>query len=232
MLVKYWMRRGVVTIDAEASMQGAISRMKEYAVPLVPVVKNGRLVGVITDRDLKRASPSDATLLETHELLYLLSKIKIEDIMTKNPIIVPDNYTLEEAADVLLKHNISGAPVLDEQGQIVGSISQKEIFRALISLSGLEKRGIHFAFEVEDRPGSIKEVTDVIRKCGGRLVSILTSYERARHGFRHLYVRAYAIDREKMPQLMGELKEKALLLYMVDHRENKREIFVESNRIG
>lgn len=232
MLVKYWMRKVVMSVDAKDSMQDAISIMKEYHLPLLPVVKDDKLVGVITDRDLKRASASDATTLSVHELAYLISQIKVANIMTKNPISVAPDDTLEEAASLLLKHEISGAPVVDRKGRIMGIIGQREIFGALVSLCGLEQRGVQFAFQIEDRPGSIKEVTDVIRGYGGRLVSILTSYERAPAGNRHLYVRAYNINRENMDQMVADLKAKALMLYMVDHRDNKRIEFVDSVRIA
>jgi acetoin utilization protein AcuB len=78
---------------------------------------------------------------------------------------------------------------------------------------------------VEDRSGSIKDVTDIIRKYGGRIASILSSYDRVPKGNRRVYVRMYNIDRSKLPQLKDELREKAALLYMVDHRENVREIY-------
>jgi len=229
MLVKYWMKKEVFTIDVNASMHDAVSLMKQRQISILPVMQNGNLVGVVTDRDLKRASASDATLLDVHELMYLLAKIKISDIMTKDPISVPPDYTLEETAAVLLKHRISGAPVVDHQGTVVGIITKMDLFRALISLTGLEQRGVQFAFQVEDRPGSIKEVTDVIRGYGGRLVSILTSYERAAPGYRNVYVRAYRIDRHKIPRLLQDLRESAAVLYMVDHRDNVREEFVETS---
>lgn len=228
MLVKYWMRKDVVTVDVNDSMYEAMSLMKEHQVPMLPVLKKDNLVGVITDRDLKRASASDATSLDVHELIYLISRIKVSDIMSKNPVTVPPDYTLEETASMLLKNKISGAPVVDAQGRIAGIITQQDLFRALISLSGLEKRGVQFAFELEDRPGSIKEVTDIIRNYGGRLVSILSSYDRAPAGYRHVYIRAYELDREKMAQLTGDLRKKATMLYMVDLRENTREEYVKS----
>jgi len=229
MLVKYWMNSDVVTLDVNDTMQDALSKTKEHRLPLLPVLRKGKLVGIITDRDLKRASASDATTLDVHELAYLIAKIKAEDIMTKHPITVPPDFTLEETAAVLWMNNVSGVPVVDAQGNIVGTISQKDIFRALISLSGFTHRGLQFAFRVEDRPGSIKEVTDIIRKFGARLVSILTSSERAPAGYRNLYVRLYDIDRDKLPALMAELKQKAFMLYMVDHREDTREEYAESS---
>ena len=94
-----------------------------------------------------------------------------------------------------------------------------------MSLSGLSHRGVQFGFVLEDRPGSIKEVTDVIRSYGARLVSILSSYELAPEGHRNVYIRAFNIDREKLVNLKNELKKQAKMLYVVDHRENLREIY-------
>lgn len=230
MLVKYWMKKTVITVDVNDSMQDAISLMKEHFVPLLPVLKKGKLVGVVTDTDLKRASASDATTLDVHELAYLISKIRVGEIMTKNPITVPPDFTLEETAARLLMNDISAAPVVDETEKIVGTISQRELFLALTSLSGFARRGVQFAFILEDRPGSIKEVTDVIRRYGARLASILTSSERAPEGYRHVYVRAYDVDRDQMGKLLSELRAQAELLYMVDHRDNKREEYVQTGR--
>lgn len=227
MLVKNWMSKQVVTIDVEESMSLALSMLKEHKVRMLPVVKKGKLVGVISDTDLKRASASDATSLDVHEMLYLLSKIKIKDIMTKDPITVPPDYTVEETAEVLLKHGISGAPVVDKGGEIVGIITRDDLFKVLIALSGLGKRGIQFAFKVEDRPGSIKEITDIVRNHGGRIASILSTYERVPAGFRLVYIRAYDLKRDDLQQLVEELSGKALLLYLVDHREDIRHVYQE-----
>jgi acetoin utilization protein AcuB len=94
----------------------------------------------------------------------------------------------------------------------------------MVSLTGLKKRGIKFAFRLEDRPGSIKEVADIIREHGGRIAAILTSYDGVKEGYRKVYIRMYGVDRVKLPTLLEELKEDDKLLYMVDLRENKREI--------
>ena len=206
-------------------MQEATKLLKEHDIRILPVMKKGKLVGIVTDRDLKRASASDATTLEVHELLYLLSRIKVKKIMTKNPITVPLDYTVEETAEVLLENKISGVPVVDNEGKIVGTITETDLFRAMMSLTGLKSKGILFAFQLEDRPGSIKEVADIVREYGGRIASILSSYDRVQKGYRKAYIRMYGIDRIKLPQLKEELKEKATMLYMVDLRENKREIY-------
>lgn len=225
MLVSNWMSKDVISIDVDDSMQDAIKLLKQNDIRMLPVMKNEKLVGVVTDRDLKRSSASDATTLDIHELLYLISKIKVKDIMTKDPIIVPQNYTVEETAEVLLKNKISGAPVLDQNGHIVGIITQTDLFRVMIALTGVGNRGIQFAFQLDDRPGSIKEVADVIRKYGGRMVSILSSYENVAEGYRKVYIRMRSIDRPRLQKLKEELSQKAALIYMVDHREDEREIF-------
>lgn len=228
MLVKNWMSKEVWTVGVNDSMQQAISICREHKIRMLPVLKDGKLVGVLSDSDLKRASASDATTLDIHELLYLLSKIKVKDIMTKNPVTVPPDHTVEETAEILMNRRISGAPVVDEKGRVVGIITRDDLFKVLIALSGLGKKGIQWAFQVEDRPGSIKELTDLIRSYDGRIGSILSSYERVPPGFRIVYIRGYHIDRAKLPQLQNDLKKKATMLYIVDHRENKREVFQES----
>jgi len=225
MLVKNWMSKPAITIDANASMNDAIKLLKNHNIKMLPVMEKGKLVGIVTDRDLKRASASDATTLEIHELLYLISKIKIKEIMTKTPITVPLDYTIDETAEILLKNKISGVPVIDRYGDVVGSINQNDLFRIIISLTGAEKKGIQFGLEVEDRPGSIKEVTVIIREYGGRMASILTSYDLSYKGFRRVYIRMYGIDRFKLNNLKEALRKKATLLYMVDRREINRETF-------
>ena len=226
------MNKKVITIEERDSMQEAMKLMKENDIRMLPVMKKGKLVGIVTDRDLKRASASDATTLEIHEYIYLLSKIQVKEIMTKKPVTVPFDYTLEETAQVLLENKISGAPVLDHDGKIVGTITQSDIFRALVSLTGLSKRGISFAFMLEDRPGSIKDVADVIRKYSGRMASILSAYDSVPAGYRKVYIRMYNIDRARLPQLTEELSERGTLLYMVDHRENRREIYETQPKVS
>jgi len=225
MLVKDWMSLPVITIDEDASMQDAMGLLKRHGIRRLPVMKKGKLTGIITDRDLKSASASDASTLEIHELLYLLTKIKVKNIMTKDPITVPVDYTVEETAELLLRHKISGVPVLDKARELAGVITQTDLLRVMVSLTGVGKKGIQFGFKLEDRPGSIKEVADVIREHGGRMVSILTAYDEAPEGYRWAYIRMYSIDRARIDHLKRALGEKAPLLYMVDHRENRREIY-------
>ncbi len=225
MLVKNWMSKTVITADADDSIHDAMKLLKTHKIRMLPVIKKSKLVGVITDRDIKRASASDATTLSVHELNYILSKVKVKEIMPDRLITVPFDYTVEETAGVLLENKISGVPVIDHDGRVVGTITQTDLFKVLISLTGVGNRGVQFALQLKDRPGYIKEVSDIIREDKGHIVSILSSNEQVPEGYRNVYIRMYGVDRSKLPQLIEVLKEKAILIYMVDHEANTREIY-------
>jgi acetoin utilization protein AcuB len=213
MLVKGWMTSDVMTIDEDTSMMKASQIMKENNIRRLPVMHKGKLVGMITDRDIKEASPSKATTLDVHELYYLLSELKVKDIMSKTVYTIGPEETVEKAAVKMLEHRISGLPVVNDKGKVVGMITQGDIFKVLVSLTGIYRGGIQFAFNLEDRPGSIQEVGDMIRKHGGRMVSILTSYDMCDEGCRHVYIRIRDIPEDKLKALTDDLDKNFILLY-------------------
>lgn len=224
MLIKNWMTKDVITVGPNTSMQSAMRLMQEHHIRTLPVMKKEKIVGVVTDLDIKRASASDATTLEVHELHHLLSKLKVKEIMNTEPILVPFDYTIEEAAEIMTHNQILGMPVVERKQHLVGVITKTDVFKALISLTGSGKKGVQFALLIEDHPGSIKGLTDIIREYGGRLLSILTSYDGVPQGYRKLYLRVFAINRQQLGELKQKLVNRAKLLYMIDHRENIRSI--------
>ncbi|MBW1616386.1 MAG: CBS domain-containing protein [Deltaproteobacteria bacterium] len=224
MLVKYWMNREIIAGDINDSMQDAINLLKENNIRRLPIVKKGALVGIVTDKDLLKASPSNATGLDMHELLYLMSRVKIKDIMTKDLIVIPLDYTIQEAAEILLEKKISGLPAVDHNKKLIGIITQSDVFKVLISISGIKNRGVSYSFQIADRPGSIKEIADIIREYKGRIAGILTSYEKVLKGFRKVYIHVYDIDRTKIKELGEKIKKEATLFYTIDHKTGKREI--------
>ena len=145
--------------------------------------------------------------------------------MTKPVYTVPPDYTVEEAAAILLEKRISGLPVIDKNNRLIGIITRSDLFRVIISLSGLGKKGIQFAIRIKDQPGTIKEVRELIHEYGARTASILSSSDNAPADHLNFYFRIYQIDRQKLPSLLEDIKKKGTLLYMVDHRENKRIIY-------
>lgn len=226
MLIRYWMSTPVITAGKKDSMQVAVNLMKENHIRLLPVVTTqGKICGIISDRDLKQSSASDATSLDIHELLYLISKIKLADIMTRDVFTVHQDWTIEEAANLMRECKISGAPVVNDSGELCGVITQTDLFNATLYITGLRKRGFHLAFVLEDTPGSIMDIVNVVRKFGGRMASILSTYERAPDGYRNVYLRFTDVSRDRIDNLITILKSKARLRYMVDHRENRRTLF-------
>ena len=227
MLVKGWMTTDVITIDEDASMMKASIIMKEKNIRCLPVVnRKGELVGIISDRDVKDAAPSKATTLDMYELNYLVSSIKIKDLMIRNLAYVRPDETVEFAAILMLENKISSLPVINNQGTLVGIITQTDIFKVLINIAGVYTGGIQFAFSLEDRPGSIGEAADVIRRHGGRISSILSTREIAEEGRRNVYMRSSALPEEKLRELVKELEEKFVVLYtskdLLEEVENRR----------
>jgi acetoin utilization protein AcuB len=219
MLIKDWMTREPVTITEDTSMIKAIHLMKQHRFRRLPVVHQGQLVGMVTDRDLKEASPSKATTLDVHELYYLLAELQVKEIMTRDPIRVSQDDTVEHAAQVMLEHTISGLPVVDARGQLVGIITQADIFRAFMHITGIRQGGVQFALRLEDRPGLIKEVVDLLRARGARFVSLLTSYTSAREGFRDIFLRVKNLPPEAVQAAKEELASKYEVLYVKQEGE-------------
>jgi acetoin utilization protein AcuB len=225
MLVNDWMNTPVITIDVTDSLARAADLMLKNKISMLPVTSENKLVGIITDRDLKRAAPSHINMPDIKDIIFHLARLKVDSVMSRDPITVPPDYTLEETGEVLIQKNISGCPVVTYEGELIGIITKNDLFRALISVTGFPKRGVLLGFLLEDRPGSIKEVTDILRKYNARLLSVMATYSRAPEGFRYVYIRAYRVDRATLPDLKTELADTAKLLYMVDLRDGKRETY-------
>ena len=216
MLVREWMTSDVMTVDENTSMMKALHLMKESNVRRLPVMSRGSLVGIISDRDLKEASPSKATTLDVHELYYLLAEIKVKEIMTKNPLTIQADETVERAAVIMLEHKVSGLPVVNKQKELVGIITQSDVFRAFVNITGIYNGGTQFAFSLDDKPGSIKEVADTIREHGGRIVSILSSTDMAAAGSRNVYIRIRDMAPEKLGTIEKVLRQKFKVLYVAE----------------
>ena len=219
MLIKDWMTRDPITINEDTSMIKAIHIMKEKRFRRLPVVRAGKLVGLVTDRDLKEASPSKATTLDVHELYYLLAELQVKEIMTRNPVSVTDNDTVEHAAQVMLEHTISGMPVVDAGGKLVGIITQSDVFRAFMHITGVLQGGVQFALRLEDRPGILKEVADSLRARGGRMVSLLTTYPIPEGNLRDVYIRVKNLSPEAVEAARAELASRFQLLYVIQEGE-------------
>lgn len=190
MRVSKWMSPKVLTLQPTDSISTAIHLMKEKRIRRIPVVnENGKLVGIVSDRDLKDVSPSRATTLDIWELHAVLDKLKIADIMTKKPVTVTPETPIEKAAAIMLEKRVEGLPVLDAKGTLVGILTEGDVFRALVDITGAGKKRTRVNLVIPDRAGSIREVADAVRALGGTIFSILTSTLKVPAGKRELVMR-------------------------------------------
>ena len=230
MLVMNWMCQPAITINADDVVADAATLLQKHEIHMLPVMQKGKLVGIVTDRDIKRVSPSDVISENRIQDSDFLAGIIIKEIMTPDPVTIPYDYSLAETVEKFLVHKISSLPVVNQQQKVIGVITKSDFFYLFLILTGLGKKGLQFAIEVEDRPESLKTITDIMREYGGHISSILSTRERARKGYRRLYIRVFEIDQPSLQHLKEIIPKKATLLYIIDHDEKKREWFQRIQR--
>ncbi len=205
MLIKDWMATTILTVDANTSVMRAGRTMKDNNIRRLPVVSQGKLAGIITDRDLKEASPSSKTDMDLHEMYYLLSEMKVKDVMTESPIRLNLDDTLEKAALVMLNETISGVVVVDEEENLVGLLSESDVLRGFIHATGIQDGAFQIVMDMSDAGGSVSKLIDVLRQNRARVLSILTSFEDAPAGNKRVSVRIMPYNGE-VEDLVKELK--------------------------
>ncbi|RLB43258.1 MAG: hypothetical protein DRH12_03465 [Deltaproteobacteria bacterium] len=215
MQVQNWMSSELITVDEDTPIIHVTKLMDENNIRHIPVTRDGQLVGLITDHEVKEAYPSKVTTMKAQELYYLLAELKAKDVMKRGPITIRPDETMEIAAVKMLEYKVTGLPVVSEKGKLIGLITQGDVFRVLISITGIYQGGVQFAFNLEDRPGSIKEVADIIRKYDGQIVSILSTSDTADEGYRHVFYRIKKMPEQTLQQMIKEMEDKFMLLYVV-----------------
>jgi acetoin utilization protein AcuB len=164
MYVKDYMVTDLKTVTGDTLMTDAQDLMKKEDIRRLPVVENGRLVGLITWADIQKAAPSSATSLSIWELHYLLAKLKVKDVMTKNLITVGPNTTIEEAARLAREHKIGSVLVVEDKERLVGLLTDTDIFGILIDMLGPYEGTVRLHFFESFKGKPLGEVTQTINK--------------------------------------------------------------------
>jgi acetoin utilization protein AcuB len=174
MLVYERMSRHPLTVKPDTRVDAALKRMREEKVRRFPVIDDrGKLVGIVSDKDLLYAAPSPATSLTIHELHYLYSRITIDQVMTRKVITVDERAPLEEAARIMIDNKVGGLPILRD-GELVGLITETDIFRTFMEMMGARDEGVRLTLLCPDQPGELAALTSAVAGLGGNIISLGT----------------------------------------------------------
>jgi acetoin utilization protein AcuB len=168
------MTKRPITIHPDTPIDEALKLMRDSKVRRLPVLdKRGKLVGIVTEKDLLYVSPSPATSLSIHELHYLISKIKVEDVMARDVITVTEYTPLEEAARIMADNKIGSLPVMRDD-KLVGIITETDLFCIFLELLGAREKGVRLTMLVPEEKGMLASITRDIAEMGGNIVSLGT----------------------------------------------------------
>lgn len=201
MLVKYCMTPNPITINPNTTIAEALGIMRDNNIRRLPVLDRGKLVGIVTDRDLSEVSPSPATSLSVFEINYLLAKTKVGEIMQKKVYTIRSDAFIEEAALLLREHNIGAVPVVDD-GKLVGIITETNIFDAFIQIMGFKEAGGRITVEVKDEPGVLAHVAKIISELGGNIANVVV-FRQDHHT--NLIIRLYKEGIQNINRIVDKL---------------------------
>jgi len=204
MLVKERMSPNPITIRPDLPVPEAQAIMKREKIHHLPVVdQDGKLVGIVAEKDLLYASPSPATTLSVYEIASLLSKLAVEKVMSKKPVTVTEDVPLEEAARIMADRNIGGLPVM-RGSTLVGIITESDLFRVFIELFGARQKGVRISLVVPNQRGELAKATDAITKAGGNILALGTFLaEDTTQG--RLTVKVEGLSKEKVLEALRPL---------------------------
>lgn len=174
MFVTNRMTPNPLVISSITTIADASELMRKHKIRRLPIVDGGTLVGIITDRDLRSVSPSEATTLSIFELNYLLAKMKVRDIMKKKVLTIYADATVEAAALMMYNHRIGGLVVLDENDKVCGVITETDIFKCFVDLMGLPQGKTRITIDAADKIGLLHEITGVFKELGINIGSLVS----------------------------------------------------------
>ncbi len=204
MLVKDRMTQNPVTVSPDTPVSEALNLMRQKKVRRMPVVdRHGHLVGIVAEKDLLYASPSPATSLNVYEIGYLLSKLKVKEIMAKDVVTVTEDAPLEEAARIMVDNAVSGLPVTRDK-TVVGIITETDIFKILLEMMGARDLGTRLTIQVHDQPGTLSRIAGAIAGIGGDIVALGTFHGEG-HGHGLLVIKVCCVDKGMLVETMRQL---------------------------
>jgi acetoin utilization protein AcuB len=207
MLVGERMSRPALTITPDTPMQEALRMMRMENIRRLPVVgPRGKLVGIVTETDLLHASPSDASSLSVWEMNYLISKLKIEEIMTRDVITIHEDTPIEDAARIMADNKIGGLPVVRDS-EVVGIITETDLFKVFLELMGARERGVRLTALLHDVPGELAKLAEAIAALKGNIVALGTFMGETSEN-KLVTLKAQGIDAETLQETVEPIVER------------------------
>jgi acetoin utilization protein AcuB len=203
MFVGERMSRPVISVSPDAPINEILAMFRTEHIRRAPVMKEGKLVGIVSERDLLNASPSSVTSLSVWELNYLISKVKIKDVMTKKVITVDADIPIEEAAKIMADKKIGGLPVVSS-GKVVGVITETDLFKILLELMGARQKATRVTVTVPDRPGELAKITRAIASNGGDFISF-GIFSGPDTDSRVVTFKVQGIKKEKVKEILSDI---------------------------
>ncbi|MBI5351324.1 MAG: CBS domain-containing protein [Chloroflexi bacterium] len=170
MFVGERMSHPVISLTPDVPIHDALVMFKKEHIRRAPVMKDGKLVGIVSERDLLNASPSPVTSLSVWEMNYLISKVTVKQVMSKKVKTIDIDTPIEEAARIMADSKLGGLPVV-RSGQVVGMITETDLFKIFLELMGARTKGIRITAEIDDTPGTLAKITKAIAEAGGDFIS-------------------------------------------------------------
>jgi acetoin utilization protein AcuB len=213
MLVKERMSRRPVLAAPDLSISEALNLMKRERVRRLPIIdKHGKLIGIVSDKDLLHASPSPATSLSVWEITYLLGKIKVEDVMTRQVITVTEDTPLEDAARIMADNKIGGLPVVRGDA-VVGIITETDLFKIFLELLGARDKGVRVTMLVPDVRGELARITQAVAANGGNIIALAEVQGTDSTNYQ-VMIKVIDVPKDKLVEIL-----KPLVLEIEDVRE-------------
>jgi acetoin utilization protein AcuB len=204
MLVQEMMSLNPIVIKPETSLHDALRIMREHQVRRLPVLNgDGKLVGIVLEKDLLYASPSPATSLSVYEMNYLMSKITIGSLMTRDVITIAEDCPLEEAARIMADNQIGGLPVMRD-GKLLGMITESDLFKVFLDLLGARDWGLRVTMLVQEGRGVLARLTQAISALDADIVA-LSTFQGDGPSRRKLTVKVQGLTREQMTRIVQDL---------------------------
>lgn len=190
MYVRNRMTKDPYTIEIGSSISDTVALMKDNNLKRLPVVNGEKVLGIVTKGDIQKVSPTKATSLSVFELNYLLSKLKVDDAMSKEIITIKPDDLLEEAAVIMREKKIGTLPVV-EDGKLIGIITESDIFDSFIDLLGFKDLGSRITIEAKDVPGAMADIAKIFKSLDINITHIAVF---AGEGIRDIVIRSEAFD--------------------------------------